>query len=257
MRAEDRKPAKRVFPLLQNLDLDTVTFAQVQSVGEPISIEDMNEQELQDLVLVNLARLSVESEWTGLLEAGGGAPTQTAGAYAPITTPVTGLSTATVGPSKGNPYATRFICPDGGMSTTTDATKGSVVYVDTAAGSSTVLIGIYSTNSDNEPDALLTTSTIDTSSTGLVVTAWDTAVTLDAGEAYWMAYMRPNGQAGTVLLKGTASQNCVSIGYKDSDDSIDACTGMANSTGSHSTLPATYPVYGLAVLDIPNVGLKL
>jgi len=72
MRAEDRKPSKRVFPLLQNLDLDSVTFSQVQSVGEPISIEDMNEQEMLDLIIVNLARLCVESEWTGLLEAGGG-----------------------------------------------------------------------------------------------------------------------------------------------------------------------------------------
>jgi len=72
MRAEDRKPSKRVFPLLQNLDLDTVTFDQVQSVGEPISIEDMNEQEMLDLIIVNLARLCVSGEWTGLLEAGGG-----------------------------------------------------------------------------------------------------------------------------------------------------------------------------------------
>jgi len=74
MRSEDRKPSKRVFPMLQNLDLDTVTFAQIASTGDPISIEDMNEQELQDLVLVNLARLVVSGEWTGLLEAGGGAP---------------------------------------------------------------------------------------------------------------------------------------------------------------------------------------
>jgi len=72
MRREDRQPSKRVFPLLQNLDLDSVTFSQVQSVGEPISIEDMNEQEMLDLIIVNLARLCVESEWTGLLEAGGG-----------------------------------------------------------------------------------------------------------------------------------------------------------------------------------------
>jgi len=88
MRAEDRKPSKRVFPLLQNLDLDSVTFSQVQSVGEPISIEDMNEQEMVDLIIVNLARLCVESEWTGLLEAGGGSdapinvqiyPTETTG----------------------------------------------------------------------------------------------------------------------------------------------------------------------------------
>jgi len=75
MRSEDRKPSKRVFPLLQNLDLDTVTFSNVQGVGDSITIEDMNEQELQDLVLVNLARLVVSGEWTGLLEAGGGEAT--------------------------------------------------------------------------------------------------------------------------------------------------------------------------------------
>jgi len=72
MRREDRKPSKRVFPLLQNLDLDSVTFAQLQSVGNPISIEDMNEQEMIDLVIVNLARLCCAGEWDGLLEAGGG-----------------------------------------------------------------------------------------------------------------------------------------------------------------------------------------
>jgi len=72
MRAEDRKPSKRVFPLLQNLDLDSVTFAQIQSTGNPISVEDMNVQEMFDLVLCNLARLVCVSEWTGLLEAGGG-----------------------------------------------------------------------------------------------------------------------------------------------------------------------------------------
>ena len=75
MRAEDRKPSKRVFPLLQNLDLDNVTFAQVQGTGNPISIEDMNEQEMIDLVIVNLARLCVAGEWDGLLDAGGGVST--------------------------------------------------------------------------------------------------------------------------------------------------------------------------------------
>jgi len=59
--------------MLQNLDLDTVTFAQVQSTGDPISIEDMNEQEMVDLIIVNLARLCVAGEWDGLLESGGGA----------------------------------------------------------------------------------------------------------------------------------------------------------------------------------------
>ena len=75
MRTEDRKPSKRVFPLLQNLDLDNVTFAQVQGTGNPITIEDMNEQEMVDLIIVNLARLSVAGEWDGLLDAGSGAST--------------------------------------------------------------------------------------------------------------------------------------------------------------------------------------
>ena len=75
VRSEDRRPSKRVFPLLQNLDLDTVTFANIQSVGDPITIQDMNEQEMYDLVLVNLARLVVSGEWSGLLSAGGGEAT--------------------------------------------------------------------------------------------------------------------------------------------------------------------------------------
>lgn len=90
MRAEDRKPSKRVFPLLQNLDLDTVTFDQVQSVGDPISIQDMNEQEMVDLIIVNLARLCVSGEWTGLLEAGGGSD---APVFAPFASPEYGTGT--------------------------------------------------------------------------------------------------------------------------------------------------------------------
>ena len=67
MRSEDRQPSKRVFPLLQNLDLDNVTFEQIQGVGEPITIEDLNREELVRLIIVNFARLSVKQEWDGLL----------------------------------------------------------------------------------------------------------------------------------------------------------------------------------------------
>ena len=109
MRAEDRKPSRRVFPLLQNLDLDNVTFDQVQGVGDPISIEDMNEQEMIDLIIVNLARLTVAGEWSGLLSAGGGSdapinaqiyPTETTGENSfipcnPLTQSYTSTSTLT------------------------------------------------------------------------------------------------------------------------------------------------------------------
>ena len=66
------KRSPRVYTNLQNIDLDTVTFANVQATGNPIAVEEMNEDELRRLVLVNLARLVVAGEWTGLLESGGG-----------------------------------------------------------------------------------------------------------------------------------------------------------------------------------------
>jgi len=71
------KKSPRVYTLLQNTDLDNVTFANVQATGNPIAIEEMNEDEMRRLVLVNLCRLVVAGEWNGLLTAasgGGGIP---------------------------------------------------------------------------------------------------------------------------------------------------------------------------------------
>ena len=57
----------RVYKLLKNTLLENVTNASITSVGDPISIEMLNEDELRRLILVNLARLSVKAEWDGLL----------------------------------------------------------------------------------------------------------------------------------------------------------------------------------------------
>jgi len=57
----------RVYKLLKNIDLENVTNAQVTSTGDPISIEELNREECIRLIIVNLARLSVKSEWDGLL----------------------------------------------------------------------------------------------------------------------------------------------------------------------------------------------
>ena len=61
------KKSPRVYTNLQNLDLDNVTFANIQATGNPINVEEANEDELRRLVLVNLARLTVKQEWDGLL----------------------------------------------------------------------------------------------------------------------------------------------------------------------------------------------
>jgi len=63
----------RVYKLLKNKTLEAgdgakqISFTNVQDVGDPISIEELNREELYRLVLVNPARLSVKSEWDGLL----------------------------------------------------------------------------------------------------------------------------------------------------------------------------------------------
>ena len=59
----------RVYKLLKNLDLENLAGDDDEMIltGNPISIEMLNEDELRRLVLVQLARLCVKSEWDGLL----------------------------------------------------------------------------------------------------------------------------------------------------------------------------------------------
>ena len=66
------KKSPRVYRNLQTKDLENVTFNDMEATGDPLSIELHNEDELRRLVLVQLARLTCKSEWTGLLTGGGG-----------------------------------------------------------------------------------------------------------------------------------------------------------------------------------------
>jgi len=58
----------RVYRLLKNVTLEDLSDEnQIVQTGNPITIEMLNEDELRRLILVQLARLSVKSEWNGLL----------------------------------------------------------------------------------------------------------------------------------------------------------------------------------------------
>ena len=62
----------RVYKLLKNKTLsaeapNSLSQTDIASVGNPISIEFLNEDELRRLILVNLARLTVKQEWDGLI----------------------------------------------------------------------------------------------------------------------------------------------------------------------------------------------
>ena len=57
----------RVYKLLKTTDLGGLSDDDLISVGNPITIEELNREELKRLVLVQFARLSVKQEWDGLL----------------------------------------------------------------------------------------------------------------------------------------------------------------------------------------------
>jgi hypothetical protein len=215
MRAEDRKPSKRVFPLLQNVDLDSVTFANVQGVGDPISIEDMNEQEMQDLVLVNLARLAVSGEWTGLLEAGGGSG---------------GLSIAqgTYSSEYYNeisgtpPWGTMKMSSDfiGGQyrlfwpfnSPNTGDLSEIAHWVNTAVAGTSVAYGFYEVGDDGLPSTYLGSGSLASDSTGLQTTTSFTAtISLEAGTNYFYCALLSAVHAGGPVIR-TSGQDVPGIG---------------------------------------------
>ena len=62
----------RVYALLKGQTLESLTGQLaagefLPEVGNPISVEELNEDELRRLVLVKLAVESVRADWTGLL----------------------------------------------------------------------------------------------------------------------------------------------------------------------------------------------
>jgi len=57
----------RVYKLLKNTTLENLTDDDFILVANPITLELLNEDELRRILLVQLARLSVKSDWSGLL----------------------------------------------------------------------------------------------------------------------------------------------------------------------------------------------
>ena len=218
MRPEDRKPSKRVFPLLQKTDLENVSFATLQSTGQPISIEDMNEQEMLDLIIVNLARLTCAGEWNGLLSAGGGEfnvelPKQSASTYSTsymvnvATAPPYGSNTVQGGGVTTDMECWPFISPNSG--------NISKMYLGVnATVTNTVSMAIYS-DDDGVPKTLLGYGDFDLSaSTGTVSqTSFSATITLTRGTQYW--YAMKSSSANQPNMKKVDTDICATIGLGD------------------------------------------
>ena len=247
----DAERSKRVYTLLQNLDLENVSQANLASVGDPISIEKLNEDELRRLVLVNLARLSVKGEWNGLLTAGGGSSGSTFGDYLMSEPIASAYSRYLV--NGGPPWGTvikgstewygndnsdkvfffPFIAPESG-----DVSEIGVHVYTAASSSCDVQVGIYDANSEGAPLDLKTKGSMDVTSTGNVYdTSLTGTATLVKGDMYWVGVVRDTADEGFKLTAQVNSYQAAPFMWVDSPSSGNS-NNMLRLNGSDLTLPS-------------------
>jgi len=244
MSLPDATRSDRVYPLLQNLDLENLAFATLQGTGQTLNIEEMNEDELRRLVLVNLARLSVKGEWDGLLDSGGGGSTwQNSAAYnvasgyggsfwniavqAPI---VSNASTSTLAQYSEYQFHNPFIAPF------TGAPSAVNINVTLATTSQNLYVAFYS-GTNGLPATLLGYATISTDSTGIQrVTSFTEAstgsLTFTAGEMYYYSTNKSGTENPTL---STCASNG-SMGQLFADQSADVSSNRALGVQSDTAL---------------------
>lgn len=186
------KKSPRVYTLSQNTDLENLAFATMQSIGQPINIEELNEDELRRLVLVNLARLSVKGEWDGLLSAGsaGGSTLK----YVNVAMDPSGTNYDRYAPgaflqqavaASNNKHYTvfrPFIAPRTGD-------IGEIGILTNATSTIELYAGIYSTSVDGLPKTRLGYGTFTTGVSGVLYdTSLSGSIALTEGTQYWAAF---------------------------------------------------------------------
>ena len=233
------KRSPRVYTNLQNLDLDTVTFANVQATGNPINVEEVNEDELRRLVLVNLARLVAAGEWNGLLSAGGNEFNVELGRSDSINTTYDIDSVGQAPPWGMNKVDTQLVRNDPGwfpfIAPKTGELDAIVIDVTSAAGSTcNILVGIYSDN-EGLPNAQLgSTATFDATTTGQKTQTSIGTISLTRGTQYWYAVVRDQNVSTTMRAID------ITIPYMGPTNSVSsAFQGFQQTSGSDNALPSS------------------
>jgi len=237
------KKSPRVYTLLQNTDLDSVTFDTVQAVGNPISIEEANEDEMRRLVLVNLCRLVTSGEWSGLLEAGGGGAA-VLGVGAGVKTGANYSSLTKQGPfGRGSPDTTmtwnvnppQYFPFVGPLTATMDSV---ILSVETAStGGTDMLMCVYNSDADTgAPTTQLSDEiSVEGSSTGYIEVDFSSPPAIEVGKLYYFGMARSAND--NIGLKCHLSENETNFGGQEysSDSNRNALT----ETGVDNSLPAT------------------
>jgi hypothetical protein len=233
------KKSPRVYTNLQNLDLDNVTFANVQATGNPINVEEANEDELRRLVLVNLARLVTAGEWTGLLESSSGGGLNQLGILG-------GSSYDTYDISVAAPYGIALRdtdsvddepCFQPFLSPNTGTIDAVTIGVSSAAASTCNLkIGFYNADEDTGlPTTIIASCDIDLTSTGDIrQTSFTGTPSLTKNTLYYAAYCRSTSVAATVR----SAKSSYAPGAGPTNSTEDTKTHLELQS-SNNTLPST------------------
>ena len=237
----DAKPDRRIYELLKTTDLENLTFSDFQKVAQTIYAEQGAEDELRRIVLVNLARLSVAGEWSGLTSSGGG------GFSAPAPAPSgsqtyqnlhldplyqsmpESFSNISVGSLRTRATFYPFVANKSGN------VSSIGLHVQTAE-SKNMLVGIYTMDSNGLPSTKLTEGTISCSSTGDVhQTSLTGTATLTRGTNYYFAYVKEESTwySGVLLQNETPG---VGIAYNNRFEIIGTNDGTILTAYDGSTL---------------------
>jgi len=251
--ADKRSP--RVYTLLQNLDLENVTAANLSDVADTISIEEQNEDELRRICLVAFARMVTKGSFDGWLTSGGGGeqayqvPSAVLGAtgqfkYWNIGTQWAGCGGTSVSAqnlSAESQFFNPFIAPQ------TGAPAGVSISVNSATTDQNLYVSFYSSSDAGYPSTLLGYGILSTVSTGTVrITSFTEAstgsLTFTAGTQYYfginksgtetpnLIFMNGDEQVAIVpdnVVAGTANQE---RGIESVATTTDAPTDIANTT---------------------------
>ena len=233
----------RVYTNLQNLDLDTVSFANVQSTGNPIAVEELNEDEMRRLVLVNLARLVCAGEWNGLLTAGGGEQfafqpidasllPATYAKWSPLDVYRLQSTTVTSAVMEDKAIFLRFVAPK-------DGTIGNITVRTGATNTSKddVSIGIYESSGGLPSGAGIGFIDIDVNGGADLYTSssWSTTPTLTAGDTYWIGFV--SADAANPAISMASYTQYLSLGITHYPGT--AYNTLFNNTGTDYDMPST------------------
>jgi hypothetical protein len=260
----DATPDKRIYELLKTVDLENLTFADLQAVGQTIFAEQGAEDELRRLILLNLARLSVVGEWTGLTSAGGvsvyGVPAieRFTSSEGDCNIQLPSQSYGGDGDESGLLYG--MLCYPW-QATNDGAVDAVQIYCPNAIGL-TSKIGVYSTSTKGLPETLLLSCEFDHSATGVLTqTSLTGSLTLEKGTNYWMAIIpgATSQQFGTVQFNDAAIPSPIPVTAVYGGTTVD--NQLFDSTLGGGSLPATIGTTELARMrsqnrDITHIGLR-